>query len=141
MVSAELDMPGSVAHTVIVLCCCSKTCYSMDCYPTVDFKVFLDMQFHTIANDPSFDGLGGLSAWILRYADDETIRWMSKVYRHYAIEGRRTLLSDKYGYAYELRHIENPDFGKGLEGWFVAPASEGSILTGKMKGFGVAGGQ
>ena len=138
--SAHLDMPGSLANTIVVLCCCSKTYYGMNSFPDVDFRVFLDMQFHLMATDPVFEGLGGLSAWILRSADDETIRWLGRLHRHYAIEGHREMLSAQLGLTYRLAHLENPGFVDGLTGWQVDAAAPGSVQAREIKGFGVARG-
>ncbi len=138
--SAELDLPGSAARIIVVLSCCSKSYYGMNCSPSVDFKVFLDLQFHALANEPEFAGLGGISAWILRYADDETVRWLGSLIRHYAIEGNKELLSERYGCTYTLSHITNADFADGLAGWETAPAEPGSVAVGKLPGLGVARG-
>jgi hypothetical protein len=112
----------------------------MNAFPGVDYRVFLDMQFHLMATDPVFEGLGGLSAWILRYADDETIRWLGRLYRHYAIEGRRDMLSEALGLTYHLTHLRNPGFVHGLAGWEANPAPSGGIEPRVVKGFGVARG-
>ena len=138
--SADLDLPGSAPCTTLVLCCCSKAYYGMDCYPNADFRVFLDLQYHEIANNPVFTDLGGLSAWILRSADDEIIRWMGLLNRHYAIEGKRSLLSAEYGLTYHLNHVRNPAFQAGFDGWMIHPAGPGSMSVIQAKGFGIARG-
>ncbi|MFH0998685.1 MAG: hypothetical protein V1844_24815, partial [Pseudomonadota bacterium] len=76
------------------------------------------------SNAPACAGLYGLGPWSCSYSDEETIRWMSRLYRHYCIEGRRDMLS---GDPYELKHIKNADFAEGLKEWKIAAAEEGSI--------------
>jgi hypothetical protein len=98
--------------------------------PDVDYKTWMDMQMQYLAGRPEFDGLFGVHWWYSGAADEETIRWMGQLYRHYGIEGRTTLLSDRYGYRYTLRHIRNPDFFDGLEGWTAEAATPDSVTTG-----------
>jgi hypothetical protein len=52
------------------------------------------------------------------------VRFVGKLYRHYAIEGQTDLLTRDPLF---LTHIQNPDFEKGLEGWTLHAAEEGSI--------------
>jgi len=103
--------------------------------PSVDFRVWMDMQYHLIANDPLFFGLAGINEWTSGYADDEYLRWAAKLYRHYAIEGRRDMLSPRHGLRFELTHVENPDFAEGLRGWQVRAAATGSIQTRTFAGY------
>ena len=68
-------------------------------------------------------------------SDEETIRWASRLMRHYAIEGKTERLS---GDPYELVHLKNPDFDDGTVGWTVQPAEETSIGVRPHVGFGNA---
>jgi len=108
---------------------------SLNINPSVDFKVWMDMQFHHIVNHKEFEGLFGLLEYTSGYTDEETQRWASALYRHYAIEGNTTLLSDAHGYTFALDHIVNPDFADGLAGWTVETADGGEIDTREMEGF------
>jgi len=92
---------------------------SLDIHPSVDYKVFMDMQFHFLANRPQFAELFGILEYTSGYADEETVRWAARLCRHYGIEGNKDLLSDRYGFTYKLDHIWNPDFAHGLEGWTI----------------------
>jgi len=93
--------------------------FQLDIHPEADMRAFRDMQFHYIANDDAFDGLRGVTGWTSGYADDETIRWTAKLYRHYGIEGNTEPLSDQYGFSYRNDHIANGDFTHHWEGWDV----------------------
>ncbi len=108
---------------------------SLSVFPNVDFKVWMDMQFHHVATDPAFFGLYGLMEYTSGYADEETVRWAAKLYRHYGIEGKTEMLSKRYGFKYRLDHIQNPDFEQGLEGWKVEAAEEGSMETKSVSGY------
>ena len=90
----------------------------------------MDLQFHVLANDPTFFGLYGVTSYLSAYSDEETIRWVGKLYRHYCIEGKTDRLTDTY----RLPHLQNPDFEDGLNSWAASPAAEGSITTGSLPG-------
>src|SRR5205807_3108881 len=53
--------------------------------------------------------------------------------RHYAIEGNTALLTRDPLF---LTHIRNADFEKGLEGWTVQPAEDGTIRAGSFPRYG-----
>ncbi|MBU0477272.1 LamG domain-containing protein [bacterium] len=140
IVSWQKIIPDSLKQTVVVLFCNSKYECSANCESGVDFKVFMDMQMNLIANDPAFFGLSGIAQYkTCRYVDEETLRWISKLYRHYCIKGKTNMLSDEYGYKYILSHIQNSNFEEGMKGWTVAPAEKGSIETGEIQGYGSLG--
>ena len=62
--------------------------------PNVDFHVWMDQQMHLVANHPSLAGLAGLNWWTSSLADEETVRFVGKLYRHYALEGQKELLTN-----------------------------------------------
>jgi len=108
---------------------------SLNIHPSVDYKVFMDMQFRYLATQPEFAGLFGILEYTSGYADEETVRWAARLYRHYGIEGDRDLLSDRLGYTYRLAHITNSDFAEGLEGWTVPIRIEKNVAVRSMEGF------
>jgi len=133
---SETKIPGLIKHSQFVFSMGNMPVFPMcDVYPDVDYKVFLDLQVNMMANDPLFKDLGGMKWYLSAYTDDETMRWCSALSRHYAIEGRRDKLSDRYGFKYNLTHIVNGDFDKGdngLEGWKTKPAREGNMAVKRM---------
>jgi len=102
--------------------------------PGVDFKVYMDMMFNLVANDPVFFGLYGIIEYTSTVADRELWRWGSKLMRHYFIEGNTSMLSDD---PYVLTHIENPDFDDDARGWTLSPAEAGSMAVKGMDGYGM----
>jgi hypothetical protein len=105
---------------------------SLDINPAVDWRVYMDLQMQVLATDPAFFGLWGVQWYLSSYADEEQVRLAARLFRHYAIEGRtERFLKDPY----LLRHLQNPDFAEGLQGWTVAAAEPGSVTTGSMAGF------
>jgi hypothetical protein len=106
---------------------------TLDTFPHVNYKTFLDMQFNLVANHPAFDGIGGIMTYLADYADEETVRWAARLMRHYGIEGKTQMLSND---SYLLTHLENPDFEQGSQGWTTLPAASGSIWFDQFAGFG-----
>ena len=111
------------------------TLFSLNAHPSVDGKVFMDMQFRLLATDPHFDGLYGLTGWTSGYADEETIRWTARLYRHYGIEGNTDLLSERLGYRYTPGFVKNPDFAHHWEGWTVPIENERNLSVHSSEGY------
>ena len=132
MRATRAALPEWQRRTVIVLGYLSAPPESLNRDPSVDYKVFMDMQFQYLATDPSFWGLYGIMEYLTSYADEETVRWAHRLFRHYCIEGHRDRLSRD---PYQLTHLENPDFTDGLTGWQSEPAAEQSIRVDEMEGF------
>ena len=131
------DIPESIERMVISFGhFLSATPETFNSKPWCDYKVFMDLQFAALANDPVFRGVAGVNEYKLAYADDEYVRWAMRLYRHYCIEGNRGLLSKRYGYAFRLRHIHNPDFDEGLTSWVVEPATKGTVQVKRHGAFG-----
>jgi len=104
--------------------------------PQVDYKVWMDLQFHHVATHPAFAGLYGLMEYTCGYADEETVRWAARLYRHYGIEGQTAPLSPALGFTYRLDHLENPDFAAGTRGWAVQAAEPDSVAARTHPGYG-----
>jgi hypothetical protein len=94
--------------------------------PNVDYHVWMDQQVNAMANDPALHHIAGLNWWTSLLADEETVRFVGKLYRHYAIEGKTNLLTTDPLF---LTHIQNADFAHGTQGWTLHPAEEGSITA------------
>jgi len=120
------EMPGAERHMIVCMGTFSQPPESLDVDPGVDHKVFLDMQLNLLANDPGCFGLYGVMTYLSSYTDEETVRWMGKLFRHYAIEGNAEPLARD---PYRLPHLENGDFEEGLAGWTVAAAESGSVAA------------
>ena len=101
-------------------------------FPYQDYKVFLDMQMNAVANDPAFAGIGKVGFWGSYACDEELVRWSFALMRHYVFEGKKEMLSDKYGFKLAPGHLENCDFTDGLNKWKVS----GDIAVDSFPGFG-----
>jgi len=101
--------------------------------PNVDYHVWMDQQMNVVANHPVMSGIAGLEWWTTTLADEETVRFVGKLYRHYAIEGKTGMLTKDPLF---LTHIHNADFEKGTEGWTLHPAEEGTIAVKSFPRYG-----
>jgi hypothetical protein len=101
--------------------------------PNVDYHVWMDQQMNVVANHPSLADLGGVNWWTSSQADEDSVRFVGKLYRHYAIEGKTEMLTKDPLF---LSHVKNADFEKGLEGWTLEPAEEGSIQAKSFPRYG-----
>jgi hypothetical protein len=101
--------------------------------PDVDYHVWMDRQMNVVANHPAMAGLAGLNWWTTVLADEETVRFVGKLYRHYAIDGKTSMLTRDPLF---LTHIRNADFEKGLDGWTLRPVEEGSIQARSFPRYG-----
>ena len=127
MLDFRRTFPGSEKHCIV----CPAILEAWDSFPDFDFKVWLDMQFQMMARDPAFAGIYGVTAYQSTTADPELLCWLSRLFRHYGIEGKTGLVSAEYGYSLVLNHLKNPGFAADLAGWTVAPAAPGSIRVRK----------
>jgi hypothetical protein len=101
--------------------------------PNVDYHVWMDQQMNLVANHPAFSNVGGLEWWTSVLADEETVRFVGKLYRHYAIDGKTEMLTKDPLF---LTHIRNADFEKGVADWTARPAAEGSIQAKSFPRYG-----
>ncbi|MDP7396623.1 MAG: sugar-binding protein [Lentisphaeria bacterium] len=126
--------PGSLEH--IAVCFGYFTLpggHLLNGTPWVNYKKYLDMQFNLVATDPAFLGTYGLMTYHSGYADEETVRWGARLFRHYGIEGKAGPATSE---PYVLPHLVNTDFVDGLTGWTVDPAEKGGIRGAPSPGFG-----
>jgi hypothetical protein len=93
----------------------------------------MDQQMNSVANHPVMSDMGGLEWWTSILADEETVRFVGKLYRHYAIDGKTQMLTKDPLF---LTHIQNADFEKGTEGWTLHPAEEGTIAVKSFPRYG-----
>jgi hypothetical protein len=129
----EAKEPGSKRQMVITLGLFSMPPGGLNKLPNVDYHVWMDQQMNAVANHPLLAGIGGLEWWTSLQADEETVRFGGKLYRHYAIEGRTDRLTRDPLF---MSHLENADFEKGIIGWTLQQAEEGTIMARSHPRFG-----
>jgi hypothetical protein len=129
----EAKEPGARKHMVIAFGLFSMPPGGINKQPDVDYHVWMDRQMNVVANHPVMADLVGLNWWTTVLADEETVRFVGKLYRHYAIEGKTSLLTRDPLF---LTHIRNADFEKGLDGWTLRLAGEGSIQARNFPRYG-----
>ena len=125
--------PGIKRQMVIAFGLFSMPPGGINKQPNVDYHVWMDQQMNVVANHPVLSGLGGLEWWTSLLADEETVRFVGKLYRHYAIEGKTEMLTKDPLF---LTHIQNADFEKGTEGWTLQPAEDGTIAAKSFPRYG-----
>jgi len=105
---------------------------SINHYPEVDEKYFLDMAVNRLANDPRCAHIAFTGYWGSHDADDEMHRWSFALMRHYCLEGRKDMLSSAYGFTYLPGHLANGDFRTSLGGW----ETSGDVALDRFAGLG-----
>src|SRR5579859_1947907 len=129
----ETKEPGVKSQMVITFGLLSMPSGSLNKQPNVDYHVWMDQQMNVVANDPTFANIAVLNWWTSLLADEETVRFVVKLYRHYAIEGKTNLLTSDPLF---LSHIQNPDFEQSTNGWTLHPAENGTIAARSFPRYG-----
>jgi hypothetical protein len=129
----ETKEPDVKKQMVITFGLLSMPPGSINKQPNVDYHVWMDQQMNLVAHDPTLANIAGLNWWTSTLADEETVRFVGKLYRHYAIEGRKDMLTHDPLF---LRHIRNADFEHGTDGWVLHPAEYGSIAVKSFPRYG-----
>jgi hypothetical protein len=129
----EAKQPGAKRQMVIAFGLFSMPPGGLNKLPNVDYHVWMDQQMNVVANHPLLAGVGGLEWWTSLQADEETVRFVGKLYRHYAIEGRTDRLTHDPLF---MSHLRNADFANGLDGWSVRPAEAGSLAARSFPRYG-----
>ena len=129
----ETKEPGVERQMVIVFGLFSMPPGGINKQPNVDYHVWMDQQMNAVAKHPAMAGLAGLEWWTSTLADEETVRFVGKLYRHYTIEGKTAMLTRDPLF---LTHLQNADFEKGTEGWTLDPAEAGSIAAKSFPRYG-----
>jgi hypothetical protein len=133
MADWEAKEPGVKKQMVIAFGLFSMPPGGINKQPNVDYHVWMDQQMNAVANHPVLSGIDGLEWWTSLLADEETVRFVGKLYRHYAIEGNTNMLTKDPLF---LTHFQNADFEKGTEGWVLHAAEPGSIAAKSFPRYG-----
>ena len=129
----EAKEPGAKRNMLLTLGLFNAPPGGSNKLPNVDFHVWMDRQMNVVANDPVLADVAGLNWWTSAQADEDSVRFVGKLYRHYAIEGKTEMLTRDSLF---LTHVKNPDFDNGTEGWTVRAAEEGSMATKSFPRYG-----
>lgn len=129
----EAKEPGVQNNLVIAFGLFSMPPGGLNKLPNVDYHVWMDQQMNVIANHPIMAGIDGFEWWTTSQTDEETVRFVGKLYRHYAIEGRKDMFTKDPLF---LTHIQNADFEQGTEHWTLRAAEPESIKTNRFPRYG-----
>ena len=117
--------PGAVEHLTFCFGFFTAPPFGLNVVPQTNRRIFLDMQFNLVANAPEAWGAYGLMSYGTRYADEETIRWTTRLFRHYGIEGAtESASSDPYD---SSCHLADGDFAEDTGHWTLSAAEPNSI--------------
>ena len=106
--------------------------WTLSPYPDVDFRYVLDLVFNVLVNEPEMADLPMTGVWGSNYSGLELKRWTFRLFRHYLIEGKRTMLSAECGLKFHPGHLGDGDFAAGASSWRTA----GDVKFDRVKGFG-----
>lgn len=129
----EAKEPGVRKKMIIAFGLFSMPPGGINKQPNVDYHVWMDRQMNLLANHPGLADIAGVEWWTSSLADEETVRFVGKLYRHYAIDGKKEMLTKDPLF---LSHIQNADFEKGVENWVLHPGEEGSIAVKSFPRYG-----
>ena len=129
----EAKEPGVKKQMVITFGLFSMPPGGINKQPNVDYHVWMDQQMNLVANDKTLANIAGLNWWTSLLADEETVRFVGKLYRHYALEGRTNMFTSDPLF---LPHIQNADFEYGTNGWTLHPAEDGTIAAKSFPRYG-----
>jgi hypothetical protein len=111
--------------------------WDINIYPESDMKYAMDYFFWKFATDPELKGIYGLGCYDINGCDEERLRWVGALMRHYCVEGRTDRLADKYGFKCNPGHLKNCDFEQKLDDWDAAPAEPDSIAPWHKPNYGI----
>ncbi len=129
----EAKEPGVKAQMIIAFGLFSMPPGGINKLPNVDYHVWMDQQMNVVANHPRMTNIAGLEWWTSVLADEETVRFVGKLYRHYALEGKTEMLTKDPLF---LNHLQNADFEKGTDAWTLLPAADGTIAAKSFPRYG-----
>ncbi len=129
----ETKQPGVKNHLVVAFGLFSMPPGGINKQPNVDYHVWMDQQMNVLASNPQLAGVEGVEWWTTSLADEETVRFAGKLYRHYGIEGRTDMLTRDPLF---LTHIQNADFELGTKVWGLKPATAASIQAKSFPRYG-----
>lgn len=129
----EAKEPGAKQNMLLTLGLFNAPPGGINKLPNVDFHVWMDQQMNVVANHGVLSGIAGLNWWTSIQADEDSVRFVGKLYRHYGIEGKTEMLTRDPLF---LSHIQNADFENGMDGWTVKAAEEGSIASKSFPRYG-----
>ena len=114
----------------------SAGAWNINIYPGTDIKYIMDYFFWKFANDPELKGIFAIGCYDINNCDEERVRWIGRLMRHYCVEGKTDLLSRKYGIVCNPGHLKDGDFEQGFDNWQSVPAEPGSLVPWYRKHYG-----
>jgi len=105
----------------------SAGAWNINIYPESDIKYSMDYFFWKFATDPELKGIFAIGCYDINNCDEERVRWIGKLMRHYCVEGRTDRLAEKYGITCNPGHLKNCDFDDKFQNWTAVPAEADTL--------------
>jgi hypothetical protein len=118
----ERRSPGLLAKTLYGLYISQSAPFVADDSPGVDFKDYLDEQFHRFANEPVLQRTAGLAFWCFYRAKLDTIAYINQLIGHYYLQKRQ----DYFGDGNFSQLVQNPSFERRAS-WVSTQGKRGLI--------------
>jgi hypothetical protein len=120
----EAKVPGAKRNMLLSFGLFNAPPGGINKLPNVDYHVWMDQQMNVVATHTALADVGGINWWTSSQADEDSVRFVGQLYRHYGIEGRTDRLTRDPLFT---THLQYGDFEKELEGWTLHAAEEGNI--------------
>jgi len=134
---AEAYLPGSKSRLAFMFSgYVSAGVYDVNCHPQSDIKWTMDYFLWKLANDPELKGIFGVGFYSTSRCDEEHVRWVGALLRHYGVDGQREMLSSQFGFSCNPGHLRNCDFDEGFEHWTPAAAEQDTLTTWHRANYG-----
>src|SRR5262249_54467180 len=89
----EAKEPGAKRNMLLTLGLFNAPPGGSNKLPNVDFHVWMDQQMNVVANHPVLADIAGLNWWTSIQADEDSVRVVGELYRHYAIVAKMAMLT------------------------------------------------
>ena len=129
---AQLLVPDGMKGSHYVMGLYTKIgnfCYDVSC--DSDPKWYYNRYIQKLVTLPSLDGLAGFGMYSYHNAEEEDVRWVCALVRHYLLKGRIDDFAAKNGIKLDPKIVKNGNFIDGLKGWTV----DGDVRAEKIPGY------
>jgi len=121
----ESAAPGILDKSLVGIAMADTENYTPDLQPNIEFKEYLDEQFHFLANGQFASRIKGIAAYSYARSRPDTIVWLQNLFNHYFLLRKKTYFNPD---GYNLTTINNGSFEQGTANWQFSPTS-GSSAT------------
>ena len=124
----ERTAPGILDKSLIALAIADTEDFTYDTEPGIEFKEFLDEEFHFLKTLPVISRLKGIAIYSYARSRPDNIVWLQNLFNHYFLQNKTDYYSPD---GYQLGTIKNGSFEEGTANWQISPGSgsSASVVT------------